>query len=245
LVKEVDGETLYAQFKLGESIYTAEKPYGFVPLEELDRVLDVQGPISPEGGPGDLAEFVQKTRLDVPCQLRLVQGDGGVTDVIYENRHFLLRTLSEGQIAQTRFSYLVTDGQDLFLSNRAEWDEEYKSVKVLPEVGTELVQMVQDIAAARLEGNGARFRIWSEDGVWDAMFTDVPTEFGVGWQKPGEGSWGQMFDLQYWDGMETAILDLSWQEDNTLLLTCQTSNGAISLLTFDPQSKQLYSASAN
>lgn len=54
-----------------------------------------------------------------------------------------------------------------------------------------------------------------------------------------------MFDLQYWDGMETAILDLSWQEDNTLLLTCQTSNGAISLLTFDPQSKQLYSASAN
>ena len=107
------------------------------------------------------------------------------------------------------------------------------------------MQMVQDIAAARLEGNGARFRIWSEDGVWDAMFTDVPTEFGVGWQKPGEGSWGQMFDLQYWDGMETAILDLSWQEDNTLLLTCQTSNGAISLLTFDPQSKQLCSASAN
>lgn len=245
LVKEVDGETLYAQFKLGESIYTAEKPYGFVPLEELDRVPDVQGPISPEGGPGDLAEFVQKTRLDVPCQLRLVQGDGGVTDVIYENRHFLLRTLSEGQIAQTRFSYLVTDGQDLFLSNRAEWDEEYKSVKVLPEAGTELVQMVQDITAARLEGNGARFRIWSEDGVWDAMFTDVPTEFGVGWQKPGEGSWGQMFDLQYWDGMETAILDLSWQEDNTLLLTCQTSNGAISLLTFDPQIKQLCSASAN
>lgn len=245
LVKEVDGETLHAQFQLGESIYTAENPYGFVPLEEMARVLDVQDPISPEGGPGDPAEFVQKTRLDVPCQLRLVQGDGGVTDVIYENRHFLLRTLSEGQIAQTRFSYLVTDGQDLFLSNRAEWDEEYKSVKVLPEAGTELVQMVQDIAAARLAGNGARFRIWSEDGVWDAMFTDVPTEFGVGWQKPGEGSWGQMFDLQYWDRTETAILDLSWQEDNTLLLTCQTSNGTISLLTFDPQSKQLCSASAN
>lgn len=245
LVKEVGGETLYAQFQLGESLYTAENPCGFVPLEELDRVPDVQGSVSPEGGPGDPAEFVRKVGLDVPCQLRLVQGNGGVTDVIYQNRHFLLRKLTEGQITQTRFSYLVTDGQDLLLSNWAEWENGREAAIILPEASPELAQTVQDITAARLAGNGARFRIWSKDGVWDAMLTDIPTEFGVGWQKPGEGSWGQMFDLQYWDGTETAILDLSWQEDNTLLLTCQTSNGGTSLLTFNPQSKQLHNASAN
>lgn len=46
-----------------------------------------------------------------------------------------------------------------------------------------------------------------------------------------------MFDLQHWDGTETAILDLNWQEDNTLLLTCQTFDGGTSLLAFNPQTK--------
>lgn len=247
LVKEVGGETLYAQFQLGESLYTAENPYGFVPLEELDHIPDVQGSISPEGGPGDPAEFVRKVGLDVPCQLRLVQEDGGVTDIIYENRHLLLKKLIEDQVTQTRFSYLITDGQDLFLSNWAEWKEGGKVSKLplVTDMELELVRMVQGITAARLESNGARFRIWSEDGVWDAMLTDIPTEFGVSWQKPGEGSRGEMFDLQYWDGTETAILDLIWQKDYTLLLTCQTSDGSTSLLTFNPQSKQLYNMSVD
>lgn len=46
-----------------------------------------------------------------------------------------------------------------------------------------------------------------------------------------------MFDLQHWDGTETAIVDLNWQEDNTLLLTRQTFDGGISLVAFNPQTK--------
>lgn len=242
LVKAVGGETLYAQFQLGESLYTAENPYGFGPLEDLNQIPDILGAVLPEGGPGNPSEFVCKVGLDVPCQLRLVQEGGEVIDIIYENHHFLLRALSKGQITQTRFSYLVTDGQGLLLSNLAEWEEGCKAANILPEADTELVQTVRDITAARLKDNGARFRIWSEDGVWDAMLTDTPTEFGVGWQKPEEGSWGQMFDLQHWDGTETAILDLNWQEDNTLLLTCRTFDGGTSLLAFNPQTKQLHNA---
>ena len=64
----------------------------------------------------------------------------------------------------------------------------------------------------------------------------------MGWQKPREGSWGSSFDLQHWDGTETAILDLSWQEDNTLLLTRRTLGGGTCLRSFDPQTKQFHSA---
>lgn len=77
----------------------------------------------------------------------------------------MLRALSKGQITPTRFSYLVTDGQGLLLSNLAEWGEGCKAANILPEAGMELVQMVPDITAARLKDSGARFRIWSEDGV--------------------------------------------------------------------------------
>lgn len=245
LVKEVGGETLYAQFQLGKSLYTAENPYGFVSLEELDQVPNVPGAVSPEGEPGDLTEFVWKVGLDAPCQLRLVQENGGVTDIIYQNRHFLLRKLEEGQITQTHLSYLVTDGQDLLLSNWAAWEDGCEAAMIIQKADPELVQKVQDITEARLKGNSARFRVWSGDGLCNAMLTDIPTECGVVWQEPGKGSWGRGFDLQGWDGPETAILDLSWQEDKTLLVTCQTLDGGTSLLVFDPQSEQLYNVSAN
>lgn len=239
LVKEVGGETLYARFRLGESLYTAKTPCGFVPLEELDQVPDIQGPVSPEGEPGDWAEFVWKAGLDIPCQLRLVQGDGEVADIVYSNCHFLLRRLAEGEVTQTRFSYLVTDGRNLLLSNRAEWEPGDEAAEIFPEAGPELTQAVREITAARLEENMTRFRVWSEDGVWDAGLSDAPTEFSVGWQKPGEGSWGKVFNLKHWGGTETAILRLSWQEDNTLLLTCRTSSGGTSLLVFHPRSEQI------
>lgn len=53
LVKAVGGETLYAQFQLGESLYTAENPYGFVPLENLNQIPDILGAVLPEGGPAE------------------------------------------------------------------------------------------------------------------------------------------------------------------------------------------------
>ena len=42
LVKEVGGSTLYAEFSLGESPYTAETPYGYAPLEELPEEYGIQ-----------------------------------------------------------------------------------------------------------------------------------------------------------------------------------------------------------
>ena len=69
--------------------------------------------------------------------------------------------------------------------------------------------------------------------------TDTPTEFLVGWKKPGEGAWGKTYDLQKWDGLETAIWGLEWQTDGRLLLVCETADGGSARLAFDPETERL------
>lgn len=258
LVKQVEGQTLYAAFVLGESPYTAKTPYGFAPLEELPETYGAdtaseRDAVFTGDGVRDLEaveDFLFKAGLGASCQLRTVQdyGEGAamVTDVIWENGHFLRRERSGGVITERRFSYLVTDGRDLCLSNGADWagGEKYGDVRTLliPEGATgEMTAAVEKMTAWRLQGNAARYRLWSGSGVWDAMLTDTPTEFGIGWRKPGEGSRSGLYDLRDWNGMETAILGLAWLEDGTLLLECETASGENSRLTFDPETERLTS----
>lgn len=70
--------------------------------------------------------FLGKVAMDVPCQLRTVQAYGEsrpmVIDVIYEDGTFLWKMRDAGEITQRCFSYIVTDGTDLYLSNGADWD---------------------------------------------------------------------------------------------------------------------------
>ena len=255
LVKPVGGGAATAEFELGESPYTADRPYGLAPLEELpphysassaaatDVVFTNGGVKNAQG----TADFLEKVRLNTPCQLRTVQEYSEswpmVIDVIYENGHFLWRMASDGAVTEKRFSYVVTDGTDLYLSNGADWAgtvgyESDKAFLVPPGTGAALVETVKAMTDARLAGNTARYRIWSEDGTWDACLTETPTEFGVGWQKPGQGARGSLYDLQDWDGLETGITGLAWQEDGTLLLTCETLDGSRRLV-FDPEGEQL------
>ena len=79
--------------------------------------------------------------------------------------------------------------------------------------------MTEEMTAHRLESNITRYKLWSPDGERSACITDTPTEFSMG----GIG-YGATMDLQDMDGLETAILDLAW-EGETLLLTCETSQG--------------------
>lgn len=256
LVKEVGGETLYAEFEIGDSPYTAETPYGFDPLEELPEdyggasASDTDVVFTGDGVQNDglAEEFLYKVSLGVPCQLRTVQDYGEglpmVIDVIFENDSFLWRMRSGGVVYESRYAYIVTDGTDLYLSNGADWENtvrrDSEKAFLLPE-GTAawLVHAAEDMTASRLAGNAARYRVWSPDGVWDAMLTEEPTEFSVGWQKPGQGSRGGMYDLQDWDGLETAILSLAWQEDGRLRLDCETVTGGTGVLYFDPETEQL------
>ena len=258
IVKEVEGQTCTAEFhlKTGTAI-SADALYGFAPLEDLpetygaDMASEADVVYTNDGvkNDGAVETFLKKVRLGIPCQLRTVQdyGEGAVMviDTIYENSHFLWRMRQGGYVIEQRYSYIVTDGTDLYLSNGADWEtaERYanKELSWLVPMGTASpaeVEAVKEMTADRVAANITRYRVWSADGVWDAVLTENPTEFGVGWQKPGKGSRGRMYDLQDWDGLETAIWGLEWQEDGKLLLVCETADGGSSRLLFDPETEQ-------
>lgn len=269
IVKTIGDEVCTGQFKLVEgAAISVEAPYGYAPLEELPedyspiRVMDGPDEIDLEAGvifAGDgsygveqVADFVEKVGLGIPCQLRTFQdyGEGAVMaiDVIYENDHFLWRMRQEDAVVEQRFSYIVTDGSAIYLADGADWHntQSYNSDKafLVPE-GTcvDLIPGIEQDIAVRLVGNATRYCIWSADGVWSAGLSDLefssPTEFFVTWQKPGEGARGSMMNLQNWDGLETEILSMEWQDDNTLKLECATQTGSGSVLWFDPETETL------
>lgn len=260
LVKAVGDAELTAEFALGESAYTAQAPYGFGPLEDLPErytAADAAGTgavIFTDAGTENteaVGQFLEKVSLGVPCQLRTVQDHGESTpmviDVIYEDDCFLWRMRSGGtEVAERRLSYIVTDGTDLYLSDGADWDagERYGDQRVFlvpPLQGAAWVAQVESMTADRLKWNTARYQLWSADGVWCAGLTDEPAVFTVSWHKPGEGSGGRTYDLQDWDGLETAITGISWREDGKLTLRCETADGGTSRLTFDPETGELTS----
>lgn len=256
LVKEADGQTLYGEFRIGDSPYTLETPYGFAPLEELPEIYGAaeadDGAVVFSGAGtknmGAVEEFLFKVGLGAPCQLRTVQdyGEGTpmVIDAVYENSHFLWRVRSGGEIMERRFSYLVTDRTDICLSNSADWGagEQYGDARafLVPE-GTaagEDAALVEAATEARLAGNAARYRVWSGDGRWCAALTDTPTEFFVERREPGH-SRGGLYDLRNWDGLETGITGLAWRENGALELTCERAGGNTGVLAFDPETEKL------
>lgn len=261
VVKEIGDQTLTAEFTLTEgAAISAETPYGFGPMEDLPEDWDtaeaaaIGAVVFTEAGVenSDAAEtFLQKVSLGIPSQLRTLQNYYEswpmLIDVIYENDSFRWRMRTGGELTEKRFSYIVTDGTDVYLSNGADWDstERYDSDKafLLPSgSGSALVPKAQEMMAERTAGNTTRYRIWSADGIWDASLTETPTEFGVGWQRPGEGSGGSLYDLGDWYDEAPAITGLAWQADGTLRLTCETEGGSARIFDFDPESGNLTDA---
>jgi len=266
IVKTVEDQVCAAEFRMEEgAAVSAARPYGFAPLEELPAEPNAKdlgkAVILSEESAETLylvEDFIFKSGVGVNSQLRIAEYDGqrllSVTDVIYEgffgDGNYLLRTLRDGSIAEQRFSYLVTDylvtdGVNIYLSNGADWANAQRAddlVSLLPSGTTEeMCAAVAEQTQARLMGNVTRYQVWSADGVWCAGLSEEPTEFSVSWQKPGEGSAGSMYDLNDWDGLETAITALRWQDDGKLRLTCEAMDG-ISELLFDPETERLTSA---
>ena len=261
VVKEIGDQTLTAEFTLTEgAAISAETPYGFGPMEDLPEDWDTAeaaasgAVVFTEAGMenADAAEtFLEKVSLGIPSQLRTLQNYYEswpmLIDVIYENDSFRWRMRTGGEITEKRFSYIVTDGTDVYLSNGADWDstERYDSDKafLLPSgSGSALVPRAQELMADQTAGSTVRYRIWSADGVWDASLTETPTEFGVGWQRPGEGSSGSLYDLGDWYDEAPAITDIAWQADGTLCLTCETAEGGVQTFDFDPETGYLTEA---
>ncbi|MDY5612849.1 immunoglobulin-like domain-containing protein [Dysosmobacter sp.] len=264
IVKEVEGQTCTAEFRLKKgAAISADTPYGFVPVEDLpetygaDSAAEADVVYTNDGvkNDGAVETFLDKVGLGIPCQLRTVQdyGEGAVMviDAIYKNGCFLWRMRQGDYVAEERFSYIVTDRTDLYLSNGADWEtaERYANKELvwlvpMGTAGPELVSAVEKLTEDRLATNRARYRVWSADGQWEAFLTEVPTEFFVS-EHSGGGGRGSMYNLNQWDGLETVIWGLEWQEDGKLLLVCETVDGGASRLTFDPETETLENGTGN
>jgi len=266
LVKEVGGEILYAEFELGESPYSAETPYGFEPLENLpkeysaeiavetDVVFSVEGVRKIEA----VEAFLFKTGLGADSQLRTVQdyGEGApiVTDIIRENDHFFWRLWQDGHIEEKRYSYIVTDGTDLYLTNGADWESTslYDRDEILPRlipdgVTGRMLESVEQQMIGRKDASVIRYKIWGrqdKEGIWSAALREndeqphAPTEFFVEWHSSAGGGRGCSYDVQSWDAQVNAIRKIEW-EGNALVLTCDTLDGKVTVLRFDPETEEM------
>lgn len=246
----------WAEFTLRKgAAVSAEAPYGFGPMEEVPEYGDPaelaasDAVVFTEAGTenADAAEtFLDKVSLGIPCQLRTLQSYYEswpmLIDVIYENGSFLWRMRTGGEITEKRFSYIVTDGADVYLSNGADWTatEAYDSDRafLVPSgSGSGLLSVAQELMGGQTTGNTAWYRVWTQDGGKSAFLTQTPTEFGV------EGSdSGSLYDLGDWYDSAPSITGLAWQADGTLRLTCETAEGGTVCYDFDPESGYLTEA---
>ena len=246
----------WAEFTLRKgAAVSAEAPYGFGPMEEVPEYggpaeLAASGAVVfTEAGTenADAAEtFLDKVSLGIPCQLRTLQSYYEswpmLIDVIYENDSFRWRMRTGGELTEKRFSYIVTDGTDVYLSNGADWTatEAYDSDRafLVPSgSGSGLLSVAQELMGGQTTGNTAWYRVWTQDGGKSAFLTRTPTEFGV------EGSdSGSLYDLGDWYDSAPSITGLAWQADGTLRLTCETAEGGTVCYDFDPESGYLTEA---
>ena len=253
VVKEIGGLPCEAEFTLetGAAVST-ETPYGFGPMEDLPENWDpteaaqARTVVFTEAGAEnmDLAEeFLNKVSLGIPCQMRTLQSYYEswpmLIDVIYDGNSFLWRMRTGGEITEARFSYIVTDGTDVYLSNGADWEstEEYDSdwAFLVPSgSGSGLLSMAQELMGDQTTGNTAWYRVWTQDGGQSAFLTRTPTEFGV--EGPGSGS---LYDLGNWYDDAPPITGLTWQADGALRLTCRLEAGGVRTFGFDPETGYL------
>ena len=260
VVKTVGDQTLTAEFTLTEgAAISAETPYGFGPMEDLPEDWDtaeaaaIGAVVFTEAGVenSDAAEtFLQKVSLGIPSQLRTLQNYYEswpmLIDVIYENDSFRWRMRTGGELTEKRFSYIVTDGTDVYLSNGADWDstERYDSDKafLLPSgSGGDLVPRAQELMADKTAGNITRYRLWSPSGEWCVRRSegDDPLDLSLVYSKPGYGSGSQGLDLGELRAGITGIRNMVWQADDTLHLTCETLGEGIQIFVYDPETEEL------
>ena len=260
VVKEIGDQTLTAEFTLREgAAISAETPYGFGPMEDVPEYGDPAelansgAAVFTEAGAENLdaAEtFLEKVSLGIPCQLRTLQNYYEswpmLIDVIYENDSFRWRMRTGGELTEKRFSYIVTDGTDVYLSNGADWDstERYDSDKafLLPSgSGGDLVPRAQELMADQTAGNITRYRLWSPSGEWCVRRSegDDPLDLSLVYSKPGYGSGSQGLDLGELRAGITGIRNMVWQADDTLHLTCETLGEGIQIFVYDPETEEL------
>ena len=263
LIKTVtlgDGEArlLCREFSVGTSDASGDAPYGYTPMEDLPEEIDLEtfdcdlatdavGSIL-AGSQDRIAAFLDKVALGTPAMLRLVsltrEGDPILYDIIYENDNFLYRVdqtrdqyAESGETAQgiyeQRYSYLVTDGTYLYLSDYASLDYQYLDDRHLEagstvilcldnfEDGGSLADRVKEMTQQRIADNRTMARYWSEDGTYWVNLTAEKDSFSVSTKGYGVGR-----TLPAQAGEDVEIFTAQWISSERVQLMFTTQEGS-------------------
>jgi hypothetical protein len=258
LIKTIGEKRYFAEFSIGVSPITADSPYGYTALEKLPQDYSVDEAVKNDDvvityneikNAGRLTEFIDKISIGISAMIRFVQytieGDPIISDITFHQGWqscFFCRNDSTrdefgggGKITETIYSFIITDGTDLYLSNCASWEmtETYPNADVLQiswaaDQGdlSDLVGAVQKMTEKRLEGNWTRYKVYSPSGEQSVFLSDekLPNETDgkifYGYEKPG---FGDTLSISDPDGIATAITDVIWLDDQTYVLICDTS----------------------
>lgn len=243
IVKSVGDGVCTAEFTVSDDApITAERPYGFVPLEDLPDTYSV-GEAEADGclvfSTGQPAKdeaamhtFLTKIGLGIPCQLRILRCPLGesatLEDVIYENisgvgGRFTYRRMEKESVTEEQYySYLNTDAWSIYLSDALLWNDSRAGEPLALLAGDEAapyMAAIQTLVDAQMMANVTRCRVWNASGTACAGLTEEPLEFSV--STPGKGSLRTVEDAE----IGAAITNITWTDEDTLLLELTNASG--------------------
>ncbi len=253
VIKELDdGRFVSAEFEISEAGIGADAPYGYADIKSLpgdygmeDAAADgciTVGNITDDAA-ARLDKFFTEVRSRVDSQIRIYrQTDEGtvIYDLLYEEVvgdrfcYTVDETRVGGELEVQYFGAMVSDGEELYLSNRIAYDPDDVFL-------TEFVSDVEwsgksaaakDFASISEWNRDYRHFVgvyWSADGtrMIDTVYGD-PYEFGVTVLYEGGGNSGCMNSLPRDLGI-TAVHYVLWQDESNALFVCDTADPEIRL----------------
>lgn len=281
IVKQIGEHLLKAEFSMGESAITPRTPFGYKPLSELPKKYTLEAAIANRDvvmlhdkvyNAEQLQTFVEKTRLGFPAMVRIllytVEGDPVIHDVIrnvsdlgnewYEvimdgSRDAFAGPDVEG-IRRYLYSYAVTDGHNLYLSNYADYQDTeafyeeslgvlYEPVlnePALKELGgytdvyKQLIELVQEMTETRLAGNVTRLKVYNETGEWYVSLNEEQMQSGKSFCYGGEG-FGNEYTIPDSEGKIKVIAGFEWLNENEVQIICKDMEDKLLYYTFSPK----------
>lgn len=270
IVKKVGDYLVKAEFSMGESVITPQTPFGYAALEELPEEYSIDDAIadgvvvfgwSENYNTEHLKSFLINVKLGLPAMVRIgfftVEGDPVFYDVkrnvtyegmewytlYHDSRRDKFSSEEDRVIKQKNYSYLVTDGETIFLSNFAEYRAEerfygesrdlvytgaYTGTDKDASSGQELIPLVKELAEMQLNGNNIRYKSVSNDGTYYISLNEEQlaggTSFGYGTKGYGISDCVIPVENPELTGTAaiTGILRVHWLDNETVWLVCST-----------------------
>jgi len=251
IVKQTEGDfgaAYSAEFTVGVSRVGKNSPYGYAPLESLPH--DHYGSAYEDGViyVGSLGQkdstavdaFFSQYKMCMNTQLRLAMNNGSgiiLEDILCERklgswriRYRRDETRCGGEITESIYSYLVSDGEEIYLSNEPQYA---KDTAVQIPLLKDYDWIGHDSVKAWLKEQGKKFgdfdplrpAFWSPDGRKLVVLHDEPLQFSLSQLHENGGEEGHMTGIAGMAGKSgmKKISSVLWSPDSeTTVLVCET-----------------------